>query len=119
MVLEMAKPDEALTKKVNDAVDQFAARGFRTLGVAEGDGNSWKFLGLIPLFDPPREDTRETIDNTRAMGVDVKMVTGDHSAIAKEISTKLDLGSNIMPAKEITEENIESADGFCRGFPRA
>ncbi len=117
MVLEMAKPDEALTKKVNDAVDQFAARGFRTLGVAEGNGSSWKFLGLIPLFDPPREDTKETIDNARAMGVDVKMVTGDHSAIAKEISTKLDLGSNIMLAKEITEENIESADGFAEVFP--
>ncbi|QVL54752.1 MAG: plasma-membrane proton-efflux P-type ATPase [Simkaniaceae bacterium] len=117
MVLELAKPDETFAKKVNDAVDAFAARGFRTLGVAEGDGNSWKFLGLIPLFDPPRDDTRETVDSARAMDVKIKMVTGDHTAIAREISSKLDLGPNIMPAKEITEDNIETADGFAEVFP--
>ncbi|MCB1084982.1 MAG: plasma-membrane proton-efflux P-type ATPase [Chlamydiia bacterium] len=117
MVLELAKPDEAFTKKVNDAVDAFAARGFRTLGVAEGDGKSWTFLGLIPLFDPPREDTKQTVDEAQALHVAVKMVTGDHSAIAKEIASNLDLGSNILPAKEITDENIEKADGFAEVFP--
>lgn len=117
MVLELAKPDEAFSKKVNEAVDTFAARGFRTLGVAQGDGETWTFLGLIPLFDPPREDTKETVDSARAMDVNIKMVTGDHTAIAREISSKLDLGSNIMPAKEITDENIETADGFAEVFP--
>lgn len=117
IVLELAKPDETLSKKVNDAVDQFAARGFRTLGVAEGDGSNWKFLGLIPLFDPPREDTKETVDAARAMHVNIKMITGDHTAIAKETSSKLDLGSNIMAAKDITDENIETADGFAEVFP--
>ncbi|MCB1083195.1 MAG: plasma-membrane proton-efflux P-type ATPase, partial [Simkania sp.] len=117
IVLALAKPDDALNKKVNDAVDQFAARGFRTLGVAEGDGSSWKFLGLIPLFDPPREDTKETVDAARAMHVKIKMITGDHTAIAKETSSKLDLGSNIIAAKDITDENIETADGFAEVFP--
>ncbi|MCB1110860.1 MAG: plasma-membrane proton-efflux P-type ATPase, partial [Chlamydiia bacterium] len=117
MVLELAKPDEAFSKTVNDAVDTFAKRGFRTLGVAEGDGKTWTFIGLIPLFDPPREDTKETVDNARTMGVQIKMVTGDHTAIAKEISMQLDLGANIMPAKEITEDNIETADGFAEVFP--
>lgn len=117
MVLELAKPDDAFAKKVNDAVDTFAARGFRTLGVAERDGNRWNFIGLIPLFDPPREDTKETVDNARAMHVDIKMVTGDHTAIAREISGKLDLGTHIMPAKEITDENIEAANGFAEVFP--
>ncbi len=119
MVLELAKPDEAFTKKVNEAVDAFASRGFRTLGVAQGDpeGKSWTFLGLIPLFDPPREDTKETVDRAREMDIAIKMVTGDHSSIAREISSSLDLGSNIVPAKEITDENIETADGFAEVFP--
>ena len=117
MVLELAKPDDAFAKKVNDAVDAFASRGFRTLGVAEGDGTSWKFIGLIPLFDPPRDDTKETIDNIEALDVQVKMVTGDHGSIAREIASHLDLGSHILPAKEITDENIETADGFSEVFP--
>lgn len=117
IVLALANPDETLSKKVNDAVDQFAARGFRTLGVAQKEGDKWTFLGLIPLFDPPRDDTKETVDSARAMHVNIKMVTGDHTAIAKEISSKLDLGSNIMPAKDITDENIETADGFAEVFP--
>lgn len=117
IILALANPNEALSKKVNEAVDHFASRGFRTLGVAEKKGETWNFLGLIPLFDPPRDDTRETVDRAREMDVTIKMVTGDHTAIAKEISTKLDLGSNIMPVKEITEENIETADGFAEVFP--
>lgn len=108
------------------AVDEFASRGFRTLGVAKGDGKSWTFLGLIPLFDPPREDTKETVDQARELGVKIKMVTGDHTAIAKEISEKLDLGTNILPAKELQrkdlpektiEEELDKADGFAEVFP--
>ncbi|MDJ0652079.1 MAG: plasma-membrane proton-efflux P-type ATPase [Simkaniaceae bacterium] len=117
IVLELAKPDETLRKKVHDAIDQFAARGFRTLGVAEGNGSSWKFLGLISLFDPPRDDTKETVDAARAMHVTVKMITGDNTAIAKETASKLDLGSTIMTPKDITKENIETADGFAEVFP--
>ena len=64
-----------------------AAKGYRTLGVARADApGNWRFLGLLPLFDPPRDDSAETIAATRAMGVDVKMVTGDHEAIAAEIA---------------------------------
>ena len=117
IVLELSKPDETLSKKVNNAVNEFAARGFRTLGVAEGEGSRWKFLGLIPLFDPPRKDTKETVDAARSMHVNIKMITGDHTAIAKETSSKLDLGSNIIAAKDITDENIENADGFAEVFP--
>ena len=62
---------------------------------------AWSFLGLLPLFDPPRDDCAETIATTRAMGVDVKMVTGDHEAIAREIAGKLGLGQNIVVAKSV------------------
>ena len=60
------------------AVDEFAARGFRSFGVAraEGDGR-WQFLGVLPLFDPPREDAKATIATAVQMGVKIKMVTGD------------------------------------------
>ena len=89
---------------------QDAAKGYRTLGVARADApGAWRFLGLLPLFDPPRDDSAETIAATRAMGVDVKMVTGDHEAIAAEIAGKLGLGRKILVA----------ADAFAEGRRRS
>ncbi|MGI8591098.1 MAG: plasma-membrane proton-efflux P-type ATPase [Nakamurella sp.] len=113
---------------VDAAVNNFAALGYRSLGVARADGNNhWKFLGVLPLFDPPREDAKTTIATARAMGVSVKMVTGDAIAIAKETATKVGLGTNILNAaglgdvkKEETParvRSIETADGFAQVFP--
>jgi len=75
---------------VDKAVNEFAARGFRSLGVAraERDGK-WKFLGVLPLFDPPRQDAKSTIATAQHMGVKVKMVTGDALAIARETAKTL------------------------------
>lgn len=101
---------------VNKTVLELASRGFRTLGVAKSENGTWNFIGLIPLFDPPRDDTLETIHTTKNLHIDVKMVTGDHTAIAKEIAGKLDLGTNIMAASEISD-HIENADGFAEVFP--
>ena len=113
---------------VEKAVNEFAARGFRSLGVAraEGDGQ-WQFAGVLPLFDPPRVDAKATIATAKQMGVKVKMVTGDALAIAKETAKKLDMGANILDAttlgdleKDVTAqaaESIEKADGFAQVFP--
>ena len=84
---------------VDKAVNEFAVRGFRSLGVAKTeDDGQWQFLGVLPLFDPPREDAKETIATALAMGVKIKMVTGDALAIAQETAKKLDMGTNILDA---------------------
>ncbi|MEJ2575074.1 MAG: plasma-membrane proton-efflux P-type ATPase, partial [Gammaproteobacteria bacterium] len=113
---------------VDKAVNDFAARGFRSLGVAraEGDGK-WQFQGVLPLFDPPRDDASATIATAREMGVKIKMVTGDALAIAQETAKKLGMGTNILDAaslgdvkhKETASEtaSIENADGFAQVFP--
>ncbi len=90
---------------VDKAVDEFAARGFRSLGVAraEGDGK-WQFLGVLPLFDPPRDDAKSTIATAQQMGVKVKMVTGDALAIAQETAKKLGMGTNILDAGSLGDE---------------
>lgn len=113
---------------VETAVNEFAARGFRSLGVARAEGDGpWQFLGVLPMFDPPREDAKATIATALQMGVKVKMVTGDALAIARETAKKLDMGTNILDAanlgdskkQETTEvaESIEKADGFAQVFP--
>lgn len=112
------------------AVEDFAAKGYRTLGVARKAGGEagWTFLGLLTLYDPPREDSAETIAKAAAHGVKVKMVTGDDVAIGREISGSLGLGRNIRPAATLfgddggdipadVAEQVELADGFARVFP--
>jgi H+-transporting ATPase len=112
---------------VREAVDALAARGYRTLGVARRSGEEagWHFLGLLPLFDPPREDAAATIERARHMGVDIRMVTGDNQAIAREIAAALVLGQNILPAdrafakegEALDPAAVEAADGYSQVFP--
>lgn len=128
VILALASDASAVGAAANAAVNDFAARGYRSLGVARTrlDGD-WHFLGILPLFDPPREDAAATIATAREMGVRVKMVTGDALAIAKETSTKVGLGPNILDAAGLgevekgesvaTAESIERADGFAQVFP--
>ena len=108
-------------------VNDFAARGFRSLAVActneQGQG---QFMGVIPLFDLLREESKSTVDAAKEMGLDVKMVTGDQVAIAKEIGRQLDLGKNIIDASLFNEAKpqevgqkgifIEHANGFAQAF---
>jgi len=114
---------------VTRTVADFAAKGYRTLGVARSDdGQRWSLLGILPLFDPPREDAAETLAQAERHGIRVKMVTGDNAAIAVEIAGKLGLGRNILPADQLAlgegrlperqlRERIERADGFSQVFP--
>jgi H+-transporting ATPase len=125
VIIDMCAPGAKERHAINALVDQDARKGYRTLGVARNDGQGWRYLGLLPLFDPPRDDCAATIKTTRAMGVDIKMVTGDHEAIAKQIAGRLDLGQNIVVADTVFGDNapadrlpkIMSADGFARVFP--
>ncbi len=126
VVIDLCALDEAERRTFTTAVDEDAAKGYRTLGVARADEEGkWRFLGLLSLYDPPRDDSASTIATTRGMGVDVKMVTGDHEAIAKEIAGQLGLPENIVVADtifgkdggEADASRIAAAGGFARVFP--
>src|SRR5947209_3120300 len=131
VILGLAKLSGADLEKAQQTVNGFASRGYRTIGVAvaQGDG-PWVFLGILPLLDPPRPDSKSTIARAREYGVEVKMVTGDNVAIARQISLELDMGTNIQPATELfpgditkgqipldAAEKIDEADGFAQVFP--
>jgi H+-transporting ATPase len=128
IILAMSTNAGDVKSSVDKAVNEFAGRGFRSLGVARADEEGrWQFAGVLPLFDPPRETAKGTIASARQMGVDVKMVTGDQIAIAQEMARQLAMGTNILDAsglgdtkKEATPEQaevIEKADGFAQVFP--
>ncbi|PBK79915.1 plasma-membrane proton-e [Armillaria gallica] len=129
---------EELENKLEADVEEYATRGLRALAVAfeevdgddfEAEGNGFELIGLLAIFDPPRDDTKQTIDDAMALGVKVKMVTGDQLAIAKETGRRLGLGDHMYPAKVLKDgpapgskhgsldEMIMDADGFAGVFP--
>jgi H+-transporting ATPase len=113
---------------VEKAVNEFAAKGYRSLGVARADDEGkWRIVGVLPLFDPPREQAKATIASARQMGVSVKMVTGDQIAIARQTARQLGMGTNILDASGLGDIKhhesaqsavaIEKSDGFAQVFP--
>ncbi|KAF5445762.1 hypothetical protein F2P56_034788 [Juglans regia] len=138
-IIELCELKADVKKKAHDVIDNFAERGLRSLGVArqiipektkESAGGPWEFLGLLPLFDPPRHDSAETIRRALELGVNVKMITGDQLAIGKETGRRLGMGTNMYPSSSLLgqskdesiasipiDELIEKADGFAGVFP--
>jgi H+-transporting ATPase len=128
VILKMSTNAREVQAAADKAITDFAGRGYRSLGVARADEKGqWKFLGILPLSDPPRDSAKATIASAKEMGVRIKMVTGDQIAIAREMSKELGLGTNILDAsglgdskkKETPEETrlVEKADGFAQVFP--
>jgi H+-transporting ATPase len=128
VILEMSTNKDEIKPAVEKAVNDFAGRGFRSLGVARADEEGkWKFAGVLSLSDPPREQAKATIASAEQMGVKVKMVTGDALAIAREMAKQLGMGTNILDATTLQDkkqqdspqasEAIEKADGYAQVFP--
>ncbi|KAH1201800.1 ATPase 8, plasma membrane-type [Glycine max] len=138
-IIELCELKGEVLKKAHKVIDEYANRGLRSLGVSrqtvseknkESAGESWEFLGLLPLFDPPRHDSAETIRRALDLGVNVKMITGDQLAIGKETGRRLGMGTNMYPSSSLlgdskdpaiasipVDELIEKADGFAGVFP--
>ncbi|VAH95564.1 unnamed protein product [Triticum turgidum subsp. durum] len=138
-ILNLAHNKSEIAQKVHAVIDKFAGRGLRSLGVAyqdvpdgrkESQGSPWHFVALLPLFDPPRHDSAETIQRALNLGVNVKMITGDQLAIGKETGRRLGMGTNMYPSSSLLGQNkdesiadlpvddlIEKADGFAGVFP--
>ncbi|KMT03296.1 hypothetical protein BVRB_8g198370 [Beta vulgaris subsp. vulgaris] len=138
-IIDLCNCKEDVRKKVHNVIEKFAERGLRSLGVArqevpeknkESPGGPWQFVGLLPLFDPPRHDSAETIRKALNLGVNVKMITGDQLAIGKETGRRLGMGTNMYPSAALLgqdkdsalaslpiDELIEKADGFAGVFP--
>ncbi|MEO7021201.1 MAG: plasma-membrane proton-efflux P-type ATPase [Ktedonobacteraceae bacterium] len=127
VIQALSAAPEKSQAQVDQAIHDFAQRGYRALGVARMDEQQWQVLGVLPLYDPLRDDSKATVATAKKMGVQIKMVTGDQLAIATEISSELGLGTHIQDAALFSStptdqanqfaETIEHADGFAQVFP--
>ena len=128
VILALSENSDEVHAEVDEIIDDLASRGYRALGVARTDEEDrWQFLGVLPLHDPPRSDSKATLEAAHNMGCRVKMVTGDQKPIAREIARDLAMGSNILDAGVFGETShhetgqladaIEEADGFAQVYP--
>ncbi len=109
----------------NKILEEMSSKGFRTISVAIEEDGKTSMVGIIPLYDRPRADSRDFIDEIRSLGVSPKMVTGDTNLIAKEIAGEVDIGNticNINDIKSIKDENnemkkIEECNVFSEVYP--
>jgi H+-transporting ATPase len=136
ILLEMAENRAEISEAVDAKVMELAKRGIRSLAVSctKDEHSGWIFMGIMTFLDPPRPDTKHTIDAAREFGVAVKMITGDHKTIAIETCRQLGMGTNVLgaerlpvvEAKELEEMKtlgrdygglVEQSDGFAQVFP--
>ena len=126
-VLNLTACSKETADLFRDKATEFARRGFRSLGVAyQKNDDPWVLLGMLSMFDPPREDTAQTIVEAQQLGVPVKMLTGDAIAIAKETCKMLALGTKVYNSQTLIHgglsgatqhDLVERADGFAEVFP--
>ncbi len=128
VITALVGENDDIAGKVEQTVNQWAKKGFRSLGVACTDREDrWHYVGILPMFDPPREDSKDTIAAAKQLGVKIKMVTGDQMAIGKEIAQRIGLNTHFIDATVFDEtkhhqagqlaESIEKADGLAQVFP--
>ncbi|CAO2170944.1 unnamed protein product [Urochloa humidicola] len=138
-ILDLCNCGDNIKNLVHTVIDKYAERGLRSLALArqevpekskQSPGQPWEFVGLLPLLDPPRSDSADTITRALNLGVNVKMITDDQLAIAKETGRRLGMGTNMYPSSALLGKNkdaatasipvdelIEKADGFAGVFP--
>lgn len=118
-------------KDVTSTDEDLSKNGYKTLGVSVCEGDArlldnpvWKFVGLIPLMDPPRADTAATINSLHHANISIKMITGDHVNVGKETARLIGLGTNIHSGEEvrtapegIKKQLIWEADGIAAVLP--
>ena len=126
-IIRLTNCSDEIRKLYKEKAQEFARRGFRSLGVAyKKNDEDWVLLGLLSMFDPPREDTAQTILEASHLGVPVKMLTGDAIAIAKETCKMLALGTKVYNSERlihgglagsVQHDFVERADGFAEVYP--
>ena len=128
IVLSLCQPfDQQSKDEINHTLRELWQKGYRILAVAKSeDANpkNFRFVGLLPLMDPPRPDAGQVIEGLRKMGVTPKMLTGDNVAIAKEVGKQVGIGDRILSMSELHNQSVndearilEGSDGLAEIYP--
>jgi len=88
-------------------IEMAAAQGYRVLGLAWSEGENdtdVEWLGTVSLWDPPRPEVANAINDTQNAGIRVIMITGDHPATARAIAKSIGISSDtVMTGDELDQ----------------
>jgi len=102
VILKLSSNAKQVNASVDQAVNEFAARGFRSLGVARAEGNgAWQFLGVLPLFDPPRATPKRRSPPRARWASRSRWSPVTRSPIASETARTLGMGTDILDAASL------------------
>ena len=127
IVIKKCGLDASETKKINAKIKEMSLKGYRTIAVAArlSDKKAWDFVGIVPLNDKPREDSKKLIEELKGLGIKTKMLTGDNIDTAKEIAKEVGIGDKILDVKTLEgldektlSKLIIEHDGFAGVFPK-
>ena len=123
-IIDLASDSTSAAESASEVTAAFARKGYRALAVARTENETWRLAGVLAIQDPPRDDSRETLEHARRLGVEVKMVTGDRLEIARQIAGEVGIGEQILDSHAIEDldgaelaTRVESADGFAQVVP--
>lgn len=126
VILELSQVTPELSAEIQKEINSAAEEGFRSIAVAfnktDFKEHNMIFAGLILLADTVREDAQPTVSYLNQQGIAVKMVTGDHMAIAKHVATTIGLTGVIYDHQHSLDsaENktlFDGSAGFAEVFP--
>ena len=138
-IIACSKLSKEEIQKINNAIESMSKEGFRVLGVgvSEFAGNNFpktqqeftfKFLGIVAFYDPPKENIKTVLDAFYNAGIQVKIVTGDNAETTTTIAKQIGFrnpentlnGDELMTMDEATlKEKVMETTIFTRMFPEA
>lgn len=121
IILALLDPNDEVREHVEKDVARLGELGIRSLAVARTypDSDDWKMIGLLTFLDPPRPDTKKTIEDADHYGVQVKMITGDHLLIARNTAKQLGMGNYIFGPDSLPlldEETKQAPPNLCQDY---
>jgi len=134
---ELRPLDRAMRARVEEQFARLGEEGFRVLAVAwravepthvhavVDDETQLALAGLVAFLDPPKATARPAIDDLAALGVEVKVVTGDNELVTRHVCRELGLSvRGLRTGEEIARLDdealavvAEETTLFCRVTP--
>ncbi len=118
-------PIDEVRSEILDANRQLSEKGLRVLAFAARDLDDSAMsaaiaepmaavtdlilVALVGIIDPLRSEARDAVHTALHAGIDVRMITGDHTITARAIADELGLGPGVITGSELqhlTDEEL-------------